>query len=258
MKASFVYIINPQLFQWDIRWFDDEKYVIEVYATNSEASLKVVEPFFAIIGNNKDFQNNRMQSITNMVDIYSDETKSYQNGFDFFYGEKIEGSGITTAKCVFKEIPYDASVFNASRYIVSPETKTVIYANETVGYVQPISKSWMYSIQKGSLVSLSSDESNKGFPHSILYMIVDTYFTPPEIQSVFFKDVIINDHQDSYLVQESFQIYISREDPESPKWKSRLYMNYICPLKDFQENDSLRHAITKRKSIFPLKRKIDN
>lgn len=253
MKASFVYIINPQLFQWDIRWFDNECYIIEVYAANSEASLKVVEPFFAIIGNMKDFQSNRMQSITNMVDIYSDESKEYrnQNGFDFFYGEKVEGNGITSAKHVFKEIPYDPNICGVNQYLLSTEMKTVIYANETFGYVQPIAKSWMYKIQKGSLVSLSSDEKNKGFPHSILYMMVDTCFTPPEIQSVFFKDLFNEDHWDSYLVQESFQIYISRKDPKNPKWNSRFFVECICPLEEFQKNDALRYAITKRKTIFP-------
>lgn len=257
MKASFIYIINPQLFQWDIRWFDNESYVIEVYATNSNASLKVVEPFFAILGNIRDFQNNRMQSITNMVDIYSDETRNLQGGLDFFYGEKVDGNGITSAKYVFKEIPYDASICSARQYLTSSEMKTVIYANETLGYIQPIAKSWMYTIHKGSLVSLSSNDQNKGFPHSILYMIMDTFHAPPEVQSIFFKEIDIEGHRKFYLIQESFQIYISRKDTQAPKWNSRLFVDVICPLSEFQENDALRHAITKRKSIFPMKRKIE-
>lgn len=255
MSPSFVYIIGPHLFQWNLQWFENGTYLLEAYATTPEASLKVMEPFFAITGNINDFGDNPMQSISNMAEIYmNDSIRSRKGEFDYFYGERINGSPLTSASCVYKEYPYDQNKLRAEDYLLQPGRKIVIYANETLGYVQPIDKSWMYSIQKGSLVSLPPSEESeyKGFPHSIVYMIVSTYRTPPDIQTVYARKRFFKNDCTDYLIQETFKINIyERGSNERVQWYANLFVDYVCPLEEFYHNKTMKYAITKRKAIFP-------
>lgn len=256
-KPMFIYIINPHIFQWVTHSYEDGSYVIEAYATNEKANLVATKPFLEFHGNEKDTSNPE-RYLLSQVDLFESNYSYNSSKLHVFYGELQH----IDDRFIIKEAPYTPS--SPSHNLVSDgvnalydasQEKICIFAKKVGGYIQPISKSWMYDILKGSLVSLKTDSV---FPSSIVYMILKTWRDLPEIHTVSCSEIQVIDKQGRTSLRKDVMTerYVIRFLEGCKVWDTYIEDSPICDLYAFSTNTTLRNRIIKRKSIFPISRKV--
>lgn len=249
------HVINADLFQWNTR-IDEENekyYIIEAYARSNKAKIVANHPFFVIVGSREDFPN-IMDSFISVIEIIgADPNNRPKSDFDF-YGMELpyEEARKYNTNVAYMELPVSPEDKERLSSLKGIARKNYIYARETIGYVQPIQKSWMYEIQKGSMVILDEEEWKDEFPRAIVFMIVKSFISPPDIRTIRIDYDVEHSLNDVPMVSQ-FCYY----HPVQFKPYDMIACEFpICTLEEFNGNYALHHEIIKRKSIFPYTAKV--
>ena len=247
------HVINPDLFQWNIRLDENDSkyYIIEAYARSNKAKVVANNPFFVIIGSREDFPN-IMDSFVSVIEILSADPNNRPKSD--FYGMELpyEEAKKYNTNVAYMELPVSPEGKERISSLKGIARKNYIYARETIGYVQPIQKSWMYEIQKGSMVILDEEEQKDEFPRAIVFMIVKSFISPPDIRTIRIDYDVEHSLNDEPMVSQ-FCYY----HPVQFKPYDMIACEFpICTVEEFRENYALHHEIIKRKSIFPYTAKV--